>query len=64
MNNNTDYKTRLLEIKVRIASGGMSIEEARVLAIPILKEMNEKAISIANQFGVKHKDITFTQVFR
>lgn len=52
------------EIKMALACGFISYEEAKVEAKPILDEINKKGREIAKKYGKNYYPITFTEVMR
>lgn len=52
------------EIKIALACGFISYEEARVEAKPILDKINKKGREIAKKYGKKYYPITFIEVMR
>lgn len=56
-------RMKIMEIKVKLQSGE-SYEKCFEEAKEPLKILNEKAREIAKQYGMKHKDISFTSIMR
>lgn len=52
------------EIKIALACGFISYEEAKIEAKPILDKINKKGKEIAKKYGKKYYPITFTEIMR
>ena len=52
------------EIKIALACGFISYDEAKMEAKPILDKINKKGKEIAKKYGKNFHPITFTEVIR
>lgn len=59
-----NYISQLNEIKMKMELGIISYEEAKVLAQPIIDEMNNKAEKIAKKYNRKFTKFNFIQLMR
>lgn len=64
MKNKRDFRGEIETIRMDMDNGRITYEEARVLAQPIITEMNERVAKIAKQFGKKPKAFTFNYLMR
>lgn len=61
---NTEYRDKLDAIKTRMLAGDITYDEAKRLAAPVLKAMNDKAKEVSKRYGMRHKPIGFASVMR
>lgn len=59
-----DYRRYFNHLRNAMALGWMTYDEAKEMATPVLKEMNEKGKRIAKKYGKKFYPMTFTEVVR
>ena len=59
-----DYRNKILKIRSDMQHGNITIDEAKVLAQPLLDEMNAKGEKIAKEHGRKFRKFTFGYVMR
>lgn len=52
------------ELKLALAYGHISYDEAKIEAKPILDKINKKGKEIAKKYGKKYYPITFTEIMR
>ncbi len=57
-------REELTEIKMALAIGDISYDEARKLASPILDRINSKGKEIAKKYNKKYHAISFIEVMR
>ena len=58
------YRNQIQEIKMNLALGLITYEQAKEQAKPIIDEMNEKGKAIANKYNQKFRPFTFTGLMR
>ena len=58
------FMERLGEIRWQMACGGLSYDEAKEKAQPIIDEMNEVSARIAREYGKKPGKFTFSKLMR
>ncbi len=51
-------------IKAEFMAGGITYDEAKAKAQPVIDEMNLVAKRVAKEHGMRHKPISFINVFR
>ena len=61
---NNDYRTQIQIIRADMVHGRITIDEAKKLVAPILKEMNAKGEAIAKEHGMRYTKLTFNYVMR
>ena len=59
-----NYMSRIKAIKTRFMHGELDYDQAKMLAQPIIDEMNIKGRAIAKEFKRTYYPIKFTSVFR
>lgn len=62
--NGDDARYQIQIIKLRLLSKEIGYKEARELAAPHLKTLNEKGRQIAKKYNRNHYPITFTGIMR
>jgi len=62
--NKKDYRALLADIRYRMNTGSITVEEAQEEAKPLLADMNEKATAISKTYGKKHRPFTFGYLMR
>ena len=55
---------KIYEIRARLKTGQISFDEAKVLALPLIKEMETKAEKVAKEFGKKPPKFSFIGLMR
>ena len=58
------YRAQINNIRVKLMTGAIDYETAKVEAMPIIAEMNKKGAEIAKKYGRKHKPFTFGYLMR
>lgn len=59
-----DYKDIIDGIRRDLMSGVLTYDEAREKAQPVIDEMNALGRKIAEKYGKKHQDFTFSKLMR
>lgn len=59
-----NYRQQIEDIKGKLLVGVYNYDQAKELAMPIINEMNEKAVIIAKKFNKKHKKFSFAALIR
>lgn len=59
-----EYRQYFFNLRGRLLSGQISMEEAGLDAAPIIAKMNEEARKIANKHGKKFKGFLFATLVR
>ena len=58
------YRNQIQQIKMDLALGNITYDEARQRAKPIIKEMNQRGKEIAKKHNQKFRPFTFTGLMR
>jgi len=64
MNKNTRPIDKILDIKLRLKVGQISFDEAKALALPLIKEMEMSAEEVAKKFRRTPPKFSFTSLIR
>ena len=64
MNKNTRPIDKIHDIKLKLKVGQISFDEAKILALPLIKEMEKSAENVAKQFGRTAPKFSFTSLIR
>lgn len=59
-----EYRQYFFDLRGRLLSGQIHMEEAELDAAPIIAKMNEEARKIANRHGKKFKSFSFAALVR
>jgi len=57
-------REKIFDIRGRLLTGIISYEQAKIEAMPVIKEMNIEAKDIADKHGRKFSGFTFTSLMR
>ena len=55
---------KIYEIRAKLKTGQISFDEAKALALPLIKEMEIKAEKVAKEFGKKPPRFNFIGLMR
>lgn len=59
-----EERKALYEIKMKLVSGLISYEEAKIQAMPFIDSLNKKGKDIAKKYGRRFVNTTFSQQMR
>ena len=59
-----EERKNIYEINMKLLSGIINYEEAKILATPFINKLNEKCKVIAKKHGKRYVETTFSQQMR